>query len=143
MALAGVVSVLLASLSVQRPLVLQPRRSLSSARRAAPCFMQEDGVTCTMRKQPKSAVALDISIPASVAQSVYDQVLGELARNANVPGFRPGNAPTAAVINKMQLTSLGDLVDEVQTEMDNNGLGSEKLELNFTLPSWRSRRSRW
>ena len=101
MALAGVVSVLLASLSVQRPLVLQPRRSLSSARRAAPCFMQDDGVTCNMRKQPKSAVALDISIPASVAQSVYDQVLGELSRNANVPGFRPGNAPTAAVINKI------------------------------------------
>lgn len=101
MALAGVVSVLLASLSVQRPVVLQPRRSLSSARRAAPCFMQEDGVTCNMRKQPKSAVALDISIPASVAQSVYDQVLGELSRNANVPGFRPGNAPTAAVINKI------------------------------------------
>lgn len=61
----------------------------------------EGGVTCTMRKQPKSAVALDITIPAPVAQSVYDQVLAELARNANIPGFRPGNAPQAAVLNKI------------------------------------------
>ncbi len=68
-----------------------------------PLANSADDVTCEVRKQPKSSVALDISVPASVSKRVRDRVVTDFSKKAKVPGFRPGKAPKEALLNHVGL----------------------------------------
>jgi len=82
---------------------------------AARCsVVMADGVTCVSRKLPKSAVAVDISIPDTVSKQVYDKVIKELSKGAKVDGYRPGKAPVEAVIAKVGMKKVkGAVVEQI------------------------------
>jgi trigger factor len=66
----------------------------------------KEGVTCSVRKQPASSVALDISVPASLSQQVHAKVVEELAKGASVDGFRKGKVPVSAIMAKIGMTKI-------------------------------------
>ena len=59
--------------------------------------LMQQGISCTVEKRPKSAVALQITIPEDMSKDIHMKVMDKLAKNAKVPGFRPGKVPAAAV----------------------------------------------
>lgn len=60
-----------------------------------------DPITCTPRKLPKSAVAIDISVPEAMSKDIHMKVLGELGKTASIPGFRKGKVPPAAILSAL------------------------------------------
>lgn len=76
----------------------------------------QQGISCDVRKQPKSAVALDITVGADTAQSVHMTVMSALGKKANVPGFRKGKVPPEALINhigvqKVKKATVEEIID--------------------------------
>ncbi len=49
---------------------------------------------------------LEVEVPASDVQTVFDEVLREYRKTAKIPGFRPGKAPLD-IVRKMMGASLG------------------------------------
>ena len=110
-----------------RPLVAySPRHPLVVADEAA----SADQITCKVRKQPKSSVALDISMPAKVADSVHRQVVQAFAKQAKVPGFRPGKAPESAVIAKIGAAKVKEATVEQLVDV-----GMKKAGEQVNLPT--------
>lgn len=54
----------------------------------------------SQEKLANSQVGLDIEIPAEETKQAYDRVLNDLARSANVPGFRKGKVPRQVVMQR-------------------------------------------
>jgi trigger factor len=51
----------------------------------------------TASPAPKSAVTLEVELPAERLQQAVGQAVGRLGRRTRVPGFRPGKAPRAVL----------------------------------------------
>ncbi|KAL1526621.1 hypothetical protein AB1Y20_015325 [Prymnesium parvum] len=60
-----------------------------------------EAITCTPRKLPKSAVAIDINVPEKLSKDIHMKVIGELSKTASIPGFRKGKVPPAAVVSAL------------------------------------------
>eukprot|EP00966_Prymnesium_polylepis_P163469 3778568-Prymnesium_polylepis.1 len=59
------------------------------------------GITCMPRKLPKSAVAIDITVPEDLSKDIHNTVIGELSKTASIPGFRKGKVPPQAVVSAL------------------------------------------
>jgi trigger factor len=55
----------------------------------------------TREKLPASQIGLEIEIPAEASKSTYDKVVGNLARTANIPGFRKGKVPRPILLQRL------------------------------------------
>ena len=60
-----------------------------------------EAIKVDVRVQPRSAVALDISIPGDVTEKVHEQVLSKLSAQLTVDGFRKGKAPRETLMAKI------------------------------------------
>lgn len=60
----------------------------------------------TQEKLPKSQVGLEIEIPPEMSTKAYERVLQDLARTANIPGFRKGKVPRQIVLQRFGTTRL-------------------------------------
>lgn len=60
----------------------------------------------TQEKLPKSQVGLEIEIPPEMSTKAYEQVLQNLARTANIPGFRKGKVPRQIILQRFGTTQL-------------------------------------
>ena len=60
-----------------------------------------EAISCTPRKLPKSAVALDITVPESLSKDIHMTVISTLSKTASIPGFRKGKVPPAAVVSAL------------------------------------------
>lgn len=100
-----------------------------------------ESLTCDVRKLPKSAVALDIKVPAAVSNEVHLKTLANLAKQSKMDGFRDGKVPPQAVIAKIgmkrvkeatveQIVDVGMSQSGVQGKLNTLGEArlSEKLE---------------
>jgi trigger factor len=58
------------------------------------------------------AATLDITVPSDVVDATFVRVLGELAREIRVPGFRPGRAPRGVVAQRIGRDVLAEQVRE-------------------------------
>ena len=58
------------------------------------------------------AATLEVTVPADVVDATFDRVLGALARQVRVPGFRPGKAPRGVLIQKIGADALAEEVRE-------------------------------
>ena len=82
----------------------------------------------TQEKLPGSQIGLEIEIPAQRSKQVYEKVVQDLARSANIPGFRKGKAPRQVLLQRMgqqrvKSAALEDLVKEsVQEAMEQESI---------------------
>ncbi|HBL12027.1 MAG TPA: trigger factor [Cyanobacteria bacterium UBA11162] len=94
----------------------------------------------TQEKLPASQIGLEIEIPAETTQKVYEQVVQNLTRSANIPGFRKGKVPRQILLQRLGLqrikettleelvqTSLREAIDQETIEV----LGNYKLISSF------------
>ncbi|MFB2936552.1 trigger factor [Aerosakkonemataceae cyanobacterium BLCC-F154] len=54
----------------------------------------------TQEKLPASQIGLEIEIPPEMSKKAYEQVLQNLARTANIPGFRKGKVPRQVLLQR-------------------------------------------
>lgn len=71
----------------------------------------------TQEKLPKSQLGLEIEIPSETTKKVYEKVVQNLARSANIPGFRKGKVPRQILLQRMGIqrikeAALEDLVQD-------------------------------
>ncbi|MFU8888426.1 MAG: trigger factor [Trueperaceae bacterium] len=59
-----------------------------------------------------TAATLEVTVPADVVDATFERVLGALARQVRVPGFRPGRAPRGVLIQKVGAEALAEEVRE-------------------------------
>jgi trigger factor len=62
-------------------------------------------------KQDVSAT-FTVTVPADVVDATFERVLGALARQIKVPGFRPGRAPRGVLIQRIGTEALAEEVRE-------------------------------
>lgn len=55
----------------------------------------------TQEKLPDSQIGLEIEIPAETSQNTYEKVVKNLARSANIPGFRKGKVPRQILVQRL------------------------------------------
>lgn len=92
----------------------------------------------TQERLAGSQLGLEIEIPADDSKQAYEKLVRDLARNANIPGFRKGKVPRQVLLQRMgtqrlKAAALEDLVqDSVQKAIE-----QEKIEAlgNFKLRS--------
>lgn len=74
----------------------------------------------TQEKLPASQIGLEIEIPPEMSKKAYEQVLQDLTRTANIPGFRKGKVPRQIILQRfgtarLKAAALEDLIrDGVQ-----------------------------
>ncbi|HEY9669216.1 MAG TPA: trigger factor [Coleofasciculaceae cyanobacterium] len=71
----------------------------------------------TQEPLPKSQVGLEIEIPAETTKQVYEKVVQNLSRSANIPGFRKGKVPRQILLQRLGVqrikeAALEDLVQD-------------------------------
>lgn len=71
----------------------------------------------TQEKLPASQLGLEIEIPAETTKQVYEKVVQNLARSANIPGFRKGKVPRQILLQRLgtqriKEAALEDLVQD-------------------------------
>lgn len=71
----------------------------------------------TQEKLPASQIGLEIEIPAQVSKQTYEKVIQELARTANIPGFRKGKVPRQILLQRLghsriKATALEELIQK-------------------------------
>ena len=94
----------------------------------------------TQEKLPDSQIGLEIEIPAALSQKTYEKVVKNLARSANIPGFRKGKVPRqilvqrlgqqrikAAALEEIIQDSLKEAIEQESIE----SLGNYKLRTSF------------
>lgn len=93
----------------------------------------------TQEKLPDSQIGLEIEISAERSEKVYNHNLQNVARNANIPGFRKGKVPRQVVLQKLGLhvkavtleelikSSLSDAIEQEEIE----SLGNYQLKTPF------------
>ena len=57
--------------------------------------------TSTVKQLPKSTAELEINIPWSEIKTTYQEVLGQVTRESEIPGFRKAKAPKEMVEEKI------------------------------------------
>ncbi|PSF31435.1 trigger factor [Aphanothece hegewaldii CCALA 016] len=94
----------------------------------------------TQEKLPASQVGLEIEISAETSKNAYEKVIQNLARSAQIPGFRPGKVPRPILIQRMgqariKATVVEDMIqsalDEAIKQEDIESLGNLKLVSSF------------
>ena len=70
---------------------------------------------------------IKIEIEAAQVRSVYDQISQRYSKAANVPGFRPGHAPTSVVRTRYKSEIRSEVLRELLPEAVNNAILEHSL----------------
>ncbi|KKS98361.1 MAG: trigger factor, trigger factor [Candidatus Gottesmanbacteria bacterium GW2011_GWA2_43_14] len=62
--------------------------------------------TSTLKQLPKATAEIEINIPWAEIKSTYDEVLTQVSRESELPGFRKGKAPQKIVEGKVDKTKI-------------------------------------
>ncbi len=67
-----------------------------------------------VEKQPKSTYKITVKIPSIEVKKSYEEILAEVIKGAEVPGFRKGSAPKELVLEKTDVSKLyGEVVNDI------------------------------
>lgn len=67
-----------------------------------------------VEKQPKSTLKVTVTVPSDQVREVYDDLLAETIKNADLPGFRKGTAPADLVKEKVDVSKLyGEVINSL------------------------------
>ncbi len=86
---------------------------------------------------------LTITIPANAVEEAYAKQIDQLAKKANIKGFRPGKAPIAYIQQRFgddaRKEALGEIIQralyEAITEQKLNPVSTPRIEPKMTLPN--------
>lgn len=73
--------------------------------------------------------SLVVSLEASEVDAAHQEVVAEFARQARIPGFRPGKAPAAIVAKRFAKDITDEFKQRVVTKAYRDGLEKQKLEV--------------
>jgi trigger factor len=94
----------------------------------------------TQEKLPASQIGLEIEITPEKTKQTYEQVIQNLTRSANIPGFRKGKVPRQILlqrlgINRIKAAALEELIQDVITEAvkqeEIKAIGQPRLRSSF------------
>lgn len=67
-------------------------------------------MTSALQRQDDGTIKLTVTIPSSVVQKTWDEVVDEMVKHATLPGFRKGKAPKKLVEEKLDEAKLREEV---------------------------------
>ncbi len=83
----------------------------------------------TQEKLPKSQIGLEIEIPAEATKQTYDQVVQNLSRTANIPGFRKGKIPRQILVQRLGTTRIkAAAVEEIIQDGIDKAIKQEEIQ---------------
>lgn len=83
----------------------------------------------TQEKLPKSQIGLKIEIPAETTQKTYEQVVQNLTRSANIPGFRKGKVPRQILLQRLGSQRIKEsAVEELVNNSIKEAIAQEKID---------------
>ncbi len=91
-----------------------------------------------IEKQPKATIKIEVKIPNEKVKSAYTEVLTEVAKKAELPGFRKGQAPLNLVEENTKTSELyGEVINvlleqyypQVIKENKLNPISNPKVEI--------------
>ncbi|MER3491304.1 MAG: trigger factor [Mastigocladus sp. ERB_26_2] len=94
----------------------------------------------TQEKLPSSQIGLEIEITPEKTKQTYEQVIQNLSRSANIPGFRKGKVPRQILLQRLGTTrikaaALEELIQDGITEAvkqeDIKAIGQPQLRSSF------------
>ena len=94
----------------------------------------------TQEKLPDSQIGLEIEISAETTKNIYEKVVKNLARSANIPGFRKGKVPRQILVQRLgqqriKAAALEEIVqDSLKEAIEQESiasLGNYKLRTSF------------
>ncbi|MCX7593733.1 MAG: trigger factor [Fischerella sp.] len=94
----------------------------------------------TQEKLPSSQIGLEIEIAPEKTKQTYEQVIQNLTRSANIPGFRKGKVPRQILLQRLGITrikaaALEELIQDGITEAvkqeDIKAIGQPQLRSSF------------
>jgi FKBP-type peptidyl-prolyl cis-trans isomerase (trigger factor) len=97
-----------------------------------------------IEQQPRSTVKMTVKVPADQVKQTYDKVVADMAKSAELPGFRKGSAPKEMVEerldpNKLFNEVINDLLQNFYTQAvkDNNlaPISNPRIELKDFDPN--------
>jgi len=92
----------------------------------------------TQEKLPASQVGLEIEVTPEMSKKVYERVVQEFTRSANIPGFRKGKVPRQVLIQRIGASRIkAAAVEELVEDGLKEALKQEKIEVlgNYQLRS--------
>ena len=92
----------------------------------------------TQEKLPASQIGLEIEVTPEMSKKVYERVVQEFTRSANIPGFRKGKVPRQVLIQRIGATRIkAAAVEELVEDGLKEAVKQEKIEVlgNYQLRS--------
>ena len=92
----------------------------------------------TQEKLPKSQIGLEIEIPAETTKKVYEKVVQNLARTADIPGFRKGKVPRQILLQRMGIQRIKEAaLEELVQDGLRQAIAQEEIKAlgNYKLVS--------
>lgn len=92
----------------------------------------------TQEKLPASQIGLEIEVSPEMSKKVYDRVVQEFMRSANIPGFRKGKVPRQVLIQRIGSSRIkAAAVEELVEDGLKEAVKQEKIEVlgNYQLRS--------
>lgn len=92
----------------------------------------------TQEKLPASQIGLEIEVPPELSKQVYERVIQNFTRSANIPGFRKGKVPRQVLIQRFGATQLkAAAVEELIDDTLKQAIAQEKIDAlgNYQLQS--------
>jgi trigger factor len=102
--------------------------------------LQRRSMKVTQEKLPASQIGLEIEITPEKTQKTYEQVIQNLSRTANIPGFRKGKVPRQILLQRLGMVrikaaALEELIQEGITEAvkqeEIKAIGQPRLRSSF------------
>ncbi|HEY9701160.1 MAG TPA: trigger factor, partial [Allocoleopsis sp.] len=92
----------------------------------------------TQEKLPQSQIRLKIEIPGSKSQSIYENVVQNLSRTVNIPGFRKGKIPRHVLLQRLGKEALkGSTLEKLVQTATEQAIEQESITAigNYQLES--------
>jgi trigger factor len=80
-------------------------------------------------KLPASQIGLEIEIPAETTKKTHEKVVQNLAKSANIPGFRPGKVPRQILLQRLGTNAVkAAVIEELIENCLESALKQEAIE---------------
>jgi FKBP-type peptidyl-prolyl cis-trans isomerase (trigger factor) len=82
----------------------------------------------TAKKLPKSTIQLQITVPQNKVKQTYEEVFAEVVKNAEIKGFRKGQAPANLVKEKADVNKInGDVINKLLQKYYSQAVKEQKI----------------